>query len=86
LKPLLAIFTCHRYTYPPNDWLKHPVMDRVSALRDTWLKDVTIDYKLFYGIGGLNPKPDEVFLQAPDDYLSSSYKLKALVRWALNHG
>lgn len=86
MKPLLGIFTCHRYTYPPNDWIKHPVMDRVAALRDTWLKDVTIDYKLFYGKGGNAPGPDEVFLTAPDDYLGSSHKLKTLVKWALAHG
>ena len=45
MRILLAVFSCHRYEYPPDDWFKRPVVDRVSALRDTWLKDVTIDYK-----------------------------------------
>ena len=55
MKTLVAIFTCHQYDYKhPQfvDWFKRPTADRVSALRDTWLKDVAAsgtDYKLFYG-------------------------------------
>lgn len=55
MRTLVAIFTCHQYDYKhPQfvDWFKRPTADRVSALRDTWLKDVAAsgtDYKLFYG-------------------------------------
>jgi len=55
MKTLYAIFTCHRYDYEhPQfvDWFTRPNVDRVSAIRDTWLKDVIaagVDYKFFYG-------------------------------------
>lgn len=92
MKPLLAIFSCHRYDYKFNDpcmkdWFQRPNVDRVSALRDTWLKDVTIDYKIFYGRGTTRQAlPDEVFLDAPDGYQHSSQKLKALVQYTLDNG
>ena len=92
MKVLLSIFSCHKYDYvDPNgllkDWFTRPNVDRVSALRDTWLKDVTVDYKIFYGRGAKRPSlPDEVFLDAPDDYYHSSQKLKALAAYALNQG
>ena len=92
MKILLAIFSCHRYNYKfdndtMKDWFVRPNVDRVSALRDTWLKNVTVDYKIFYGRGATrDPLPDEVFLDAPDDYQRSSSKLKALVQYALEKG
>jgi hypothetical protein len=98
MKPLLAIFSCHKYQYTdPNnqcmrDWYTRPIVDRVGALRDTWLKDVTIDYKVFRGryadprgVATIPPS-DEIWLDAPDDYLHSAWKLQALVKWALEHG
>jgi len=92
LKTLLGIFTCHKYQYcDPNslikDWFQRPIVNRVAGVRDTWLKDVTYDYKFFYGRGsGRLPQPDEVFLDAPDDYLHSTDKLRAVVRYALDNG
>jgi hypothetical protein len=87
---LLGIFTCHKYQYivpgsDTRDWFtRPPVVDRVSAIRDTWLKDVTVDYKFFYGRGsGRSPQPDEVFLDAPDDYLHSADKLRGVIKYAL---
>ena len=100
MRILLGIFTCHKYVYTdPNsltrDWFTRPVVDRVSAIRDTWLndvtrhttgrEDVTVDYKFFYGRGDDSlRKSDEVFLNAPDDYLHSAEKLRAIVRYALD--
>ena len=93
MKTLLGIFTCHKYTYcDPNslikDWFQRPVVNRVQAVRDTWLKDVTYDYKFFYGKPTVSrqPLPDEVFLDAPDDYLHSTPKLQALIRYTLDNG
>lgn len=92
MKILLGIFSCHRYNYKfdndcMTDWYVRPNVDRVGALRDTWLKDVTVDYKIFYGQGGTHPpKEDEVYLSAPDGYQHSSQKLKALIQYALDNG
>ena len=92
MKILLAVFSCHRYYYKFDDgliedWFHRTNVDRVSALRDTWLKDVTCDYKIFYGAGAKRAaEKDEVFLNAPDGYQHSSQKLKALVQYALDHG
>jgi hypothetical protein len=92
MKILLAVFSCHRYEYKFDDgtvdWYTRSNVDRVSALRDTWLKDVTVDYKIFRGLGNGTtiPLPDEVFLDTPDDYQHSSRKLKALVQYALDNG
>ena len=93
MKTLLAIFSCHRYQYcdPKNDlirdWFTRPVVDRISAIRDTWLKDVTYDYKIIFGRGtGRLPKPDEIFLDVLDDYHHSTDKLRALIRYAQENG
>ena len=92
MKILLAVFSCHQYNYRfddpcMKDWFTRPDVDRVSALRDTWLKDVTCDYKIFYGAGARRAaEKDEVFLNAPDDYQHSSSKLKALMQYALEKG
>ena len=98
MKILLAIFSCHQYDYKfddqnMKDWFVRPNVDRVSALRDTWLKDVTCDYKIFKGRragihdSALHIRPsDEVWLDAPDGYQHSSRKLKTLVQYALDCG
>jgi hypothetical protein len=52
MKTLLAIFTCHQYDYKHSeyqDWYTRPVKPRVDGIRASWLKDVDIDYKFFYG-------------------------------------
>lgn len=71
-----------------RDWFtRPPVVDRVAGIRDSWLKDVTFDYKFFYGRGKERlPQPDEIFLDAPDDYLHSADKLRGVIRYALEHG
>lgn len=87
-KTLVAVFTCHEYDYgTANDWVKHPVVSRVPAIRDTWIQDLDVDYKFFYGTPKYvkEPEQDEVFLNSPDGYRSSSYKMQALVRWALQN-
>lgn len=92
MKILLAVFSCHRYIYRPDDWFKRPIVDRVSALRDTWLKDVTVDYKIFRGRrAGIHDTavrivPDEVFLNVPDDYEHSNEKIKAIIAYAYERG
>ena len=71
---------------------------RVEGIRATWQKDVRafsryVDMKFFYG----NPpngndellhgrKPDEIFLNVPDDYAHLPQKVQAIYRWALAHG
>lgn len=90
MRTLLAIFTCHRYEYTIadyKDWFTRPVVDRVQGIRDSWLKDITIDYKLFYGQGASRqPLPDEVFLPVIDDYHHSDDKIRALIKYTLDHG
>ena len=90
MKVLLAIFTCHKYEYTiagQRDWFTRPVTDRVRGIRDSWLKDVTGDYKFFYGQGSnREPLVDEVFLPVPDDYHHSYEKIKAVIKYALDNG
>ena len=88
-KILLAIFTCHKYEYTIcdfKDWFTRPIVDRVSGIRDSWLKDVTGDYKFFYGRGPRQPLADEVFLNCPDDYHHSYEKIRALIKYTLDNG
>ncbi len=92
MKILLAIFSCHSYVYTADgfrDWFTRTTVDRVRGIRDSWLKDVTGDYKFFSGkslIHTRTPLPDEVFLNAPDDYHHSAEKIRALIRYALDNG
>lgn len=89
MKVLLAIFSCHMYNYTATDcrdWFIRTNVDRVQGIRDTWLKDVTGDYKIFKGRQAGTPPSDEVWLDAPDDYHHSAEKLRALIRWALDNG
>lgn len=89
---LLGIFSCHKYQYSSQDslirdWFSRPVVDRVQAIRDTWLKDVTMDYKIVKGRGNeAFRKSDELFLNCPDDYLHSTEKIRALIRYTLDQG
>jgi hypothetical protein len=92
-KILLGVFSCHRYEYSPDDWFKRPTVDRLGALRDTWLKDVTVDYKIFKGRRtGIHDTAvrlvpsDEVWLDAGDDYRHSNEKIKGVIGYALEHG
>lgn len=89
---MLAVFSCHKYEYTDpagllTDWFQRQTVDRISALRDTWLKDVTCDYKIFKGRGNDTLRnSDTVFLNAPDDYHHSAEKIRALIRYALDNG
>ncbi len=91
-KILVAVYTCHKFDYVDpaglsQDWFVRPKVDRLSAVRDTWLKEIPWDYKIFYGRGGTRPPlEDEVYLSAPDDYRHASMKTKAIIEYALQHG
>jgi len=90
MKILLAIFSCHSYKYTSTelqDWFIRTTVDRESGIRDSWLKDVTCDYKIFKGRSNdALRKSDTVFLNAPDDYHHSAEKIRALIRYALDNG
>jgi hypothetical protein len=89
MRTLLAIFTCHRYEYTIadyKDWFTRPVVDRVQGIRDSWLKNITIDYKFFYGFSqSRKPYADEIFLPCPDDYHHSYEKIRGVIKYALDH-
>lgn len=73
MKVLIAIITCHKFSY------------KAQAQRETWVPNVRgADVKFFYGIGERKLLPDEVLLDVADDYKSLPYKIKAMVRWALD--
>jgi len=87
---LLCLFSCHEYSYTlasMKDYFDRPIVDRVQGIRDSWLKDVTCDYKIFKGFGqGRTPLPDEVFLPAIDDYHHSADKLREMIKYVLKKG
>jgi hypothetical protein len=90
MKVLLAIFSCHLYKYTADgfrDWFTRTTADREQGIRDSWLKDVTGDYKIFKGRGNESlRKSDTVFLNAPDDYHHSAEKIRAMIRYTLDNG
>ncbi len=87
---LLCVFSCHAYSYTAagcRDWFNRPVVDRIAGIRNSWLKDVTCDYRIFKGFGGERiPQNDEIFLPSIDDYHHSSDKLREMFKYALNQG
>jgi galactosyltransferase len=91
-KPLLALFTCHDYVYKAGRKVSaypvRPKTDRRAPIKATWLKDVDIPYKWFFGSSpeGQFPQEDEVFLDCPDDYHSLPYKTRAIAQWAVANG
>lgn len=74
MKPLIAIVTCHKFE------------SRANAQRATWLQTCGYDYKFFLGKSDREPLPDEVFLDVPDDYNSLPFKVRAICKWAVEHG
>ena len=77
MKMLIAIVNCHTH-YAQAD-----------AQRSTWIPEIPegVDYKFFLGRGGLRePKPDEVFLDVDDGYVSLPAKIQAIIRWTREHG
>ena len=74
---LIAIVSCQAFKDNGNN----------QAVRDTWLKDLHgVDYKFFMGKGSTSTSPDEVVLQAPDDYQNVTYKMQEVYRYAHAHG
>jgi hypothetical protein len=67
---------------------------RVEAVRSTWWKDVKtfsdyVDAKFFYGRTSdktRKPLADEVFLDVEDDYEHLPQKMRAIYKWAVDHG
>lgn len=83
MKSLIAVATCHVLQY------------RLKALaqRVTWVKDVRgVDVRFFCGRNTNPCEPnqpmttDEVWLDCPDSYAERKEKIKAIFRWALDHG
>jgi hypothetical protein len=76
LKILIAIKCCHAR------------QDFAEASRQTWIKKIPsgIDYRVFYGHGQHELKPDEVQLDVPDGYLDLCTKIHEMIRWTYDHG
>lgn len=77
MKILVSIVSCELFRVNGNN----------QAVRDTWLpllKDA--DYKIFMGHGSSTTQPDEVLLNAPDDYKNVSYKTKEMYKYAYEKG
>lgn len=112
MKLLVAVMTCHRLDYYVDDctqdwinqqgWRNLDQQARVTAIRETWIKDLPegVDYKFFYGsklrskterrndpkVTLRTPESDEVFLDCGDNYTSNPEKMKGICAWALAHG
>jgi hypothetical protein len=81
MRALIAISSCGDFESNGNN----------QALRDTWLKDAArlgVPYKFFFGVGQGEPeREDAVILRdVPDDYEHLTYKTRASLRWAHEHG
>jgi len=75
MKVLIGIAGCHKNQH------------KADALRATWVKDVRgADVRFFAGGQGTNQKPDEVWLDCPDDYDHRLPKVYAMFDWALTQG
>lgn len=74
-KLLIAVVTCEKFK------------DRADAQRQTWVPLVRgMDVRFFLGKQERTPQPDEVFLDAPDDYHSLPLKVQRMFQWALANG
>lgn len=75
MKLLIAILSCNR------DAHLHDVV------RDTWLirKPANVDHCFFMGHGSRKASPDELIVDAGDDYSEITQKSRAMFQWALNH-
>lgn len=83
MKVLIAIVNCHGKEY------------RVDVQRETWIPQVPegVDVRVFKGRRtGIHdmqlrvPRPDEVILDCDDSYQGLPDKVRAIIRWALEHG
>jgi hypothetical protein len=97
MKRLISVFTCHSYQYPKHDEgaAHHSGIheNRSQAARNTWYQDWLkykdeIDLRFFFGRWPQEatrcPLPNEVFLDAPDDYYGAATKVQAMFKWALD--
>jgi hypothetical protein len=76
MKILIAIVSCH---LPKKKAFR-------EAQRKTWLKNISIDYKFFFGRGAArNPLTDEVFFDCRDDYDGIPEKAKKIYQYAVEH-
>jgi hypothetical protein len=74
-KILIAVVTCER------------LKERADAQRASWVPRIQgADVKFFLAKQDREPLPDEVFLDAPDDYHSLPLKVKLMFQWALANG
>lgn len=73
-KILVAILACHK------NW-QHCDYQRI-----TWLKNLKIDHRFFFGRGAHEfQKEDEVRLDVPDDYDNLAWKSRGMFEWAVKH-
>jgi hypothetical protein len=77
-KPLILIASCELWRLNGYN----------ETARQTWLRSWPdgYDYRFTLGRGCQNPAPDELILDAPDDYLGLSYKVRESRRWATANG
>jgi hypothetical protein len=85
---LIGVMTCwknpkHSIVMPDRVLVDH--MTRVSAIRQTW---ATAETKYFYGSRESHSPTasDEIILACGDSYYETSFKIREMCRWALNHG
>jgi hypothetical protein len=76
MRVLVAILACHS----PED----AILRAIS--RETWLPNLTCDYRFYMGLGSGSYVSDELTLAVPDDYLGLPHKSRALFKWALAKG
>jgi hypothetical protein len=76
MKTLIAVATCHPY-----------LVTRADNQRFTWVEDSEVDVRFFVGKPHAAWVPDYVVqLDCPDSYEHRKAKVKAIFRWALEHG
>jgi hypothetical protein len=110
MRVLIGVLTCHKLDYYVNEltqdylsirgWRSTDQQKRVNTMRETWLKDLPVDYKFFYGnklrppetrkgqtpITLREPLADEVYLNCGDNYTSNPAKMKEMCKYAGNEG
>lgn len=76
--PIILIFSCEAW--------RHNGINQ--AVRDTWLKDLDgrIEHRFVLGHECKNSGPDELVVDAGDDYRSLPYKMRAARCWATANG
>lgn len=73
MRVLIAIVSCARDK------------DSHELIRQTWAKDVIVDYKFFVGRGCETYRLDEILLDVPDDWDGLPRKTQAVCRYAVQH-